>query len=236
MLRQPLDTIQRIRWIGKEIKKIRSLKILEIGCGSGVFSFLLGNKGHHVVAIDKQEFTGKLQRRIEILKNSLKGKVEFIGHDIRKLDLLNLNRNFDYVICTEVIEHILDDDSLIKYITKALRKDGVLLLTTPYKYCHPLFGDKLSEVEDGGHVRWGYELPELHTLCEKHGLRVVGSGFITGYMAQKLMNMTRRFSRKIGIFSVLLIYPFRALVSFDRILMRFINHPYLSITIKAKKL
>lgn len=44
------------------------------------------------------------------------------------------NDSFDVVVCTEVLEHTLNPFSAIVEIYRILKKDGVLLLTTPFNF------------------------------------------------------------------------------------------------------
>lgn len=235
LLRHSIDVIQRIYWTNKAIDSKRHCAILDVGCGSGIFGFYLADKGHDVTMIDRSEFTKKIEGRINILKNYIKGSVKFIGYDIRRLGFLGFTNHFDYIICTEVIEHIRDDKQLMSDMAGMLKKAGILILTTPYKHSRHLYGDKISEEEDGDHVRWGYDLSELCTLCEKNGLEVVYNGFLTGYMAQKLMNITRIVDKQVGNLAIFLTYPFRIFVLLDDCISKIFRYPYLSIAIKAKK-
>ncbi|MCS3769173.1 SAM-dependent methyltransferase [Aeromonas hydrophila] len=44
------------------------------------------------------------------------------------------NESFDIVVCTEVLEHTLNPFSAISEIYRILKKDGILLLTTPFNF------------------------------------------------------------------------------------------------------
>lgn len=236
LARHPLDTLQRLRWVCNSIPKDRPCKILDIGCGSGIFSFFLAKKGHTIIMIDKEERSEKLNYRAEVINNKFGDRVSFKGSDIRFFDFSNFGSDFDYIICTEVIEHILDDNRLVNNISNVLKKGGMLLLTTPYKYYKRLLYDRVSSKEDGGHVRYGYDLNDLKEICESNGLSIVWNGFLLGYLSQKIFNLQRFLSRKIGgEIADFFLYPLRLIVLFDSWVTRMKKYPYLSIAIKAEK-
>jgi len=230
-LRSPLSTKQRVRWVCDQVDG-RKLKILEAGCGSGVFSYRLAEEGHEVTAIDLQQYVAKCESRYHAFRDKLPGQIQFIAHDLRTLDKLDGLDGFDCVICTEVIEHIMNDAKLVSDISRCLRKGGRLVLTTPNKHYHPLFGDRVSEIEDGGHVRKGYALADLENICEPSDLEIIQVEYLSGFFTQRLIDLERRVSRTLGgALAAAALYPFRLLSRFDR----FVEFEPLCIAIVAEK-
>ena len=230
-LRSELSTKQRVRWVCSQIDGHR-LKILEAGCGSGVFSYRLAAEGHEVTAIDLQQYVAKCETRYHAFRDELPGQIQFIAHDLRTLDKLEGLEGFDCVICTEVIEHIMNDAKLVSDISRCLRKGGRLVLTTPNKHYHPLFGDRVSEIEDGGHVRKGYALTDLKNICERSDLEIIQVEYLSGFFTQKLIDLERRVARTFGgALAAVALYPFRPLSRFDR----FVEFEPLCIAIVAEK-
>ena len=230
-LRSPLSTKQRVRWACSQVRG-RKLKILEAGCGSGVFSYRLADAGHDVTAIDLQQYVAKCETRYQAFRDGLPGQIQFIAHDLRALDTLEGLEGFDCVICTEVIEHIINDVKLVRDLSRCLRKGGRLVLTTPNKHYHSLFGDRVSEIEDGGHVRKGYALTDLKNICEPSDLEIIQVEYLSGYFTQKLINVERRAGRTLGgALAAMALYPFRLLSRFDR----FVQFEPLCIAIVAEK-
>jgi SAM-dependent methyltransferase len=68
----------------------------------------------------------------------------------------------DLAVCTEVLEHVPDDERAIAELTRVLMPRGVLVLSVPTP----------PAVFDPAHVREGYTLQELTTLFERHGLLI----------------------------------------------------------------
>lgn len=98
--------------------------LLDIGCGSGVQLGILQKKGY------------KLGIGIDLNKNALQyGKkkniqdTSFILADVQYLPLKN--NSVDKIICAEIIEHLQNPDWMIKEITRTLKKDGEVVITTP---------------------------------------------------------------------------------------------------------
>ena len=71
---------------------------------------------------------------------------------------MEYHEQFDVAICTENIEHILNDFKLVRDIADCLKPGGRLLLTTPnYNYRAITSNDNgpFCATETGGHVRRG---------------------------------------------------------------------------------
>ena len=143
---------------------------------------------------------------------------------------------FDQIICFETIEHIMDDRKLIFDLSKLLNPGGRILLTTPYKYYNHLFGDKLSEYEDGGHVRWGYTHEEIKDIFVKCDIEIEVQEYIGGFIPQQLCNLERILSKSINSkFAWLIVFPLRIFNYIDRPITRVLKYPYLSIGVVGIK-
>lgn len=95
--------------------------VIEIGCGDGYGIDHIIDKCDLFVAIDKKG--GSL---------SVNSKKSFDYFKIVLPYLTNIPSNiFDFAICYQVIEHIQEDEVLLKEIYRVLKPGGTLLLTTP---------------------------------------------------------------------------------------------------------
>ena len=100
----------------------KNIKVFEPGCGIGILGFYLKNKF-------KVDVYG-----MELSKTAIK-KAKINGIKIKKGNLNNRwpykSNSFDYVVSSQVIEHILDTDNFIKESKRILKKDGILCISTP---------------------------------------------------------------------------------------------------------
>lgn len=115
----------------KEAETVLEIKegdnILDVGCGSGLFShFLANHKGTHVTAIDANATA------IEFARNKYSNSnLEF---KLGLLDELNLpHSSFDKIVFLEVIEHISHEQGkqILKTFNDLLKPGGKLVISTP---------------------------------------------------------------------------------------------------------
>jgi len=155
--------------------------VLDAGCGAGrhlgeAFRY----RGVNVVGID---LSGE---NVVTAKNTLKimqhegegggGAWLVLRCDITKLPFRE--GAFDAVICSEVLEHIPDDDTATGEIMRVLKHDGPLVVSVP-RYLPERICWALSEAyhtEKGGHVRI-YRRKRLLKLLESAGARCETQGF-----------------------------------------------------------
>jgi SAM-dependent methyltransferase len=166
------------------------------------------------------------------------------GSEFHLLDLRELSSHtdalgtFDQIICFETIEHVSDDGGLVRSLAGMLAPGGSLLLTTPYAEHRPLYTEEPnpSPVEDGSHVRYGYSQQQLRALAEDAGLEVVGEDFISGVISQKLTNLMRRLSGRLGVpLAWALTLPLRPLAVLDAPLSTLLRYPRLSVALQGVK-
>ncbi len=183
-----LCVFDRWRWLKRHLLR-GHLRTLDAGCGSGLFTMYASRMGNEAVGIDLDEYHCQLaQQRASILRMC---NVQFIQADLRDLDKFagKLGDVFDQIICLETIEHVKNDTKLVTSLSGLLKPHGRLYLTTPFRNCRPLFGDKLSEYEDGGHVRWGYTHDEVRELFGQCGLDVLEEQYISGFVSHRLTDL-----------------------------------------------
>jgi len=98
-------------------------KVLEVGCGYGFFSQLLLRKTKKVWATDIVWGIAKepLSKGVDF-KKMKKGKLPF------------KNDFFDYLISTDVIEHVESDGEFLEECKRVLKKNGRVIVMTPNRY------------------------------------------------------------------------------------------------------
>ncbi|KKQ96256.1 MAG: hypothetical protein A3G66_04115 [Candidatus Levybacteria bacterium RIFCSPLOWO2_12_FULL_39_17] len=154
----------------KEINKLLDghEKILDIGCGAGTLSLYYASKDHNVLGIDiskKAVDTAKESAAFLGLK-----KVKFQQADFpNKIP----KEKFDFVIFSEVLEHLEDDQLALDQINNTLYPGGIMFLSTP-SIKAPLHRLNLTKKFDKevGHLR-RYSIEELSRLINKSGFRIL---------------------------------------------------------------
>jgi SAM-dependent methyltransferase len=220
-------------WLRRHLRR-GQLRTLDAGCGSGVFTTYAAKLGNDATGVSFDARNNQLARaRSGILGLS---NVRFVDGDLRELDALAIGwPQFDQIVCLETLEHIRDDRKLMLDLVSRLAPKGQLLLTTPFKYHRPLFGDAVSVEEDGGHVRWGYTHDEIRNLADQCGLDVVSQDFVSGVLSQKSTNLMRRLNSVFPLLGWAASLPLRLLRVVDRPVTRLIGYPYLCIAVVARK-
>lgn len=118
----------------------RTPRILEIGCGLGYLTYALRSAGYEAWGVDISSAT---------INEAVKTYGPwYVCSDVAQLS--DNYRNFDFVVTTEVIEHIENPMQLLDAVKARLAPNGVFLLTTPNR---DLYRRSLV---------WHTELPPIH--------------------------------------------------------------------------
>jgi SAM-dependent methyltransferase len=228
--------LDRWLWVRRELRP-GDLRTFDAGCGNGAFSIFARRRGNAVVAAS---FSAREQedarRRAEMVGAP---GIEFHTIDLRELEShrAELGR-FDQVICMETIEHLIDDQRLVRTLAEMLEPGGSLLLTAPFDGHRPLWGEdpEPSGVEDGSHVRFGYSQARLREVAEAVGLEVQSEAFVSGVVSQKLTSLMRRLAARLPLpVAWGLMLPLRPLVVLDRPLSRLLRYPHLSVALRGTR-
>ena len=119
--------------------------LLDVGCGDGLISCLLAEKGFEVKGIDIEKEGVRLAQR----------KCSSVAFEVK--DVFEINEQFDYLLASEVIEHLPNPNEFLQKIKDLFRKEA--LITTPkrnyYKELDPY------------HFR-EYSIFEFESLLEKY--------------------------------------------------------------------
>jgi SAM-dependent methyltransferase len=97
--------------------------VLDIGCGYGLkLNQLIREKTTNYVGIDQQD-------AIDYCKSNY-STGEYFSVDLENPEI-KLNRNFDFIICSDVIEHLLNPDNLLELIKNNASESTKIILSTP---------------------------------------------------------------------------------------------------------
>jgi 2-polyprenyl-3-methyl-5-hydroxy-6-metoxy-1,4-benzoquinol methylase len=122
-------TVGECDFIENELKSDKSLKILDVGCGTGRHSIELTKRGYDITGIDLSE--SQLTRaREKAVSNNL--KIDFRKEDARSLPFKD---EFDVAImlCEGGFPLMETDEmnyEILRNVTKSLKKNGKFIFTT----------------------------------------------------------------------------------------------------------
>ena len=105
-------------------------RVLDIACGVGYGSEVLFSYGEgikKVIGVDNNKEVIKYARA-----NYDFDKTEYLVADARDEKLKEELGTFDTIVSMETIEHIKDDYLFVENLTKLLKEDGSLIISTPY--------------------------------------------------------------------------------------------------------
>ncbi len=95
-------------------------KLLDVGCGESPYRFLLDSNTTQYVGLDIEDADAKFNY-------SRKDIYSFDGQHIPFE-----SESFDFVLCTEVLEHVENYQKLVDEIHRVLKANGQALLTVPW--------------------------------------------------------------------------------------------------------
>ncbi|MFC1627309.1 class I SAM-dependent methyltransferase [Patescibacteria group bacterium] len=158
--------------------------ILDVGCGVGTISFYLAKKGFNIVGIDISSKAIKTAR--ETASNlALNKNTSFSFGDIQSFKLKKKNL-FDLIICSEVIEHLKNDEKTLKKLHGYLKPKGILLVSVPSKNA-PLYRSGIAKKFDKevGHLR-RYSIKELTKIVKGVGFYILNIKRAEGLLRNSL--------------------------------------------------
>lgn len=157
----------RVKKIIKELKNLHDKSLLDVGCEAGHISLKLMECGAKVVSFDVclpalKKFKKKLDK--------INGDVSPFMGITQKIPLKD--ECMDYVVCSEVIEHVPYLDLAIREMNRVLKIGGKLIITFPNeklrKKFYPLaklLGINTNVEEDV--TLFSYNLGNIVTKCKQ---------------------------------------------------------------------
>ena len=123
---KPLHLINPLRtsYIEKRTS-IKGSEILDIGCGGGILSELLSQKGGIVTAIDLAD--GPLN--VAKIRQQ-KSKLPIDYRKISTTDLVKEGKQYDVITCLEMLEHVPDPSIVVKECAQLCKPGGHLFFST----------------------------------------------------------------------------------------------------------
>jgi 2-polyprenyl-3-methyl-5-hydroxy-6-metoxy-1,4-benzoquinol methylase len=218
------DITQRIQFraVSTLIRDISEEKVLDMGCGHGLFSTWMAKRGNTQICFDVDpsnvKFTNLALRGLGLSKRS-----ECIVASISSLPFKD--NSFGIALCMEVLEHVPDDEEAILEIQRILAPKGALILTTPSKVQE--FPSKSDEkyAKLWGHVRRGYTPETLIEMLDNAGLEVIALKYWLKFFGVKMSDayfalFWKRLSKFRLALSVLVFPAMFGIVLLDELFLR----------------
>jgi 2-polyprenyl-3-methyl-5-hydroxy-6-metoxy-1,4-benzoquinol methylase len=173
--------------------RVKTGKVLDLGCGTGQNLLLISDKIEKGIGIDLSEERLSIARKLA-QKNSLKN----ILFENKSVLSNNLQKDsFDWIICTEVIEHIKEDDLLLDNIRDWLKLGGKAVVSTPSKKMFTKINEKLRNyVGEPEHVKEGYTIEELKKKLEKRGFQIIEAGYYGQFFSTFIHYFSSLFAKR----------------------------------------
>jgi SAM-dependent methyltransferase len=152
------DAANYASWIIDQIEPFLGHEILEIGAGHGTFTQRLRAHGNVVASEPSPRAAARLRQRF--------AGDERVSVDEAFAQAIVANRHFDTAVSINVMEHIEDDDDVVRALSTAITPGGRLIIFVPaFEFLYSRFD------RDIGHVR-RYQRSELEALVRRGGFDV----------------------------------------------------------------
>ena len=177
--------------INPSTKICNNLNILDVGCGGGLLCEPLSRLGGNVTGIDVSE-NAIITAKQHASKMGLK-----INYICTSLEELNLKKDFDLIIASEVIEHVLDRKYFLKMIRKISSNKTSFIFTTINKSIPSLLFGKfaaeyiLNLIPKGTHDWQKFVTPQkLYLEALENGIYLNNFSGLTPNVFNKEFNLT----------------------------------------------
>jgi SAM-dependent methyltransferase len=156
----------------REIQLKAGMRVLDAGCGSGRhLCAAFRTPGMEVVGVDlNRADLYKAKGFLTLMAAETEGRWLISRADVTKLPFRD--GIFDVVVCSEVLEHVVENRTAVGELLRVLKPGGDLVVTVPRflpeRICWAL--SSAYHREPGGHIRI-YKKGELLSLLKEAGAR-----------------------------------------------------------------
>jgi len=116
----------RLAYVRELVGPLPGKRVLDLGCGGGLFSEALAAQGARVTGIDRSGASIAAARRHALEQD--------VAVDYQVADAATLpfaDSSFDVVVASEVLEHLADVDGALKEAARVLVPGGLFIFDTP---------------------------------------------------------------------------------------------------------
>ena len=143
--------------LGRHVGELERRRLFDIGCGSGGLLQFLSQEGVPVAGA-----CDAYRQSLDIVRKRVEAPLVLID-DGR---LPPLGGDYSLLSLFDVLEHLDDDEGMLRFLFSVLQPGGILILTVP---AHPFLFDEMDEL---AHHRRRYRRRELRQRLEASGFEV----------------------------------------------------------------
>jgi len=185
----------RAEYILQKVADSKPQRVLDAGCGRGFYLHAL-TAFPFIKKIEGFDLNVDYLAKTQPLKDK---RIKVRQANIYKLPYKD--RSFDFIICSEVLEHLAKDTQALRELQRLLKKGGTLVVTVPNKH-YPFVWDP---------VNW-----TLERVFQKHINKDLwwAAGIWAGHLRLYSLESLRALSRRVGLvevdnkFSIRFSFPF----------------------------
>jgi 2-polyprenyl-3-methyl-5-hydroxy-6-metoxy-1,4-benzoquinol methylase len=159
------------RTVLKILEKVENKRILDIGCGDGLFAEHI-NKSNIKVGVDFIQSSEKIKENInEYFQNDLNNGLP---------EMVMKKEKFDYVLLLDILEHLYDYERIFKQSKELLKSDGKIIISFPnvaniYVILNLLIGRfpyRAKGILDWTHLRF-FTLNSIKKILKANDLEII---------------------------------------------------------------
>lgn len=141
---------------------LRNKDILEIGCATGELLSMMANNGARVKGLEISDFAADIGRKrgLDVTTGTVE---EYVA---------GTHVTFDAIMAFEVIEHVVSPTRFFKDVSKMVRPNGLLMLSTPNYACADSFGDKWQGFTSSFEHLYFYTADVLKRIACRSGFKL----------------------------------------------------------------
>ncbi len=185
LYRKSLKKKETVKALMDHLPPVDGKLCLELGCGTGLTSHFLRERGGTWTSCDFE-------------RDHVRSARQFVGERVVQIEDRTVpfkTATFDVVAAINFLEHIKDDDRFFREMVRVLKPGGRFLFMAPKgEHGRPGFALKrmlgfTADQEGFGHARDGYPAASTRALMERHGLEVDGVESYCRFFTESLEDM-----------------------------------------------
>jgi SAM-dependent methyltransferase len=185
LYRRSLKKKTTVKALLDHLPPVEGRRCLEVGCGTGLTSHFLRERGGRWVSCDFE-------------RDHVRSARALVRDGVLQVDERTLpfpDASFDVVAAINFLEHIRDDETFFREMVRVLKPGGAFLFLAPKgEKGRPGYALKrvlgfTADQEGFGHARDGYPPAATRALMQRHGLTVEGIDSYCRFFTESLEDL-----------------------------------------------